>query len=129
MSHMSQLPSQPFSLPPAFITSFVRKCFTADLCLVDFTQALTALDYVRALETRRNRELTMALQRLHLNQRFLEQAEGEISPNPKISEWVLNMQDKERKVENLYTHVYIGLRRWVSTFDTPSHRIQMLTLP
>ncbi len=31
MTHISQLPSQPFSLPPSFIASFVRKCFTADL--------------------------------------------------------------------------------------------------
>lgn len=27
MAHISQLPSQPTSLPPSFITSFVRRCF------------------------------------------------------------------------------------------------------
>lgn len=113
MTHISRLPSQPFSLPPAFITSFVRRCFTAELALVDFTQALTALDYLKDLENRRKRELTLVLQRLGLDQGFVEQAKGEISKNEKISEWVSNMQNKELKVEGLYTPVYIGIRRWV----------------
>lgn len=115
MSHISRLPSQPFSLPPAFITSFVRRCFTDDLCLVDFTQALTALDYLKDLENRRKRELTLVLHRLGLGKDTLEQAGDAISrKHPRIAEWLLGMQTKERKVEALYTQVYIGLRRWVS---------------
>ena len=119
MTHISQLPSQPFSLPPAFITSFVRRCFTADLCLVDFTQALTALDYLKDLENRRKRELTHSLQRLGLDSAIVHQAGGEVSKNPRISEWVQGMREKERKVEALYTQVYIGLRRWVSILPNP----------
>ena len=115
MSHISRLPSQPFSLPPAFITSFVRRCFTDDLCLVDFTQALTALDYLKDLENRRKRELTLVLHRLGMGKDTLEQGGDAISrKHPKIAEWLLGMQTKERKVEALYTQVYIGLRRWVS---------------
>ena len=113
MEHISQLPSQPFSLPPAFITSFVRRCFTEDLCMVDFTQALTAMDYLKDIETRRRRELSMALQRLGLDKAVVDQHTGNISRDPRISDWVKSMQDKERKVEALYTQVYIGLRRWV----------------
>jgi len=113
MTHISKLPSQPFSLPPNFITSFVRRCFTTELCLVDFTQALTAMDYLKDLENRRKRELTLALQRLDLDQNLVDQSRGEISKNSGISEWVQSMRDKERKVEALYTSVYIGLRRWV----------------
>ena len=113
MTHISRLPSQPFSLPPAFITSFVRRCFTEELSLVDFTQALTALDYLKDLENRRKREFSLVLQRLGLDPRLLEQTRREISRNGKISEWVENMQEKERKVEQLYTQVYIGIRRWV----------------
>ena len=118
MSHISQLPSQPFSLPPSFITSFVRRCFTADLCLVDFTQALTALDYLKDLENRRKRELTQVLQRLGVDKETLVPMESDkrIS-NPKILEWMTQMQDKERKVEALYTQVYLGLRRWVGITD------------
>ena len=113
MTHISKLPSQPFSLPPSFITSFVRRCFTTDLCLVDFTQALTAMDYLKDLENRRRRELTLALQRLELDQDLIDQPRGDISKNARISDWVQSMRDKERKVEALYTQVYIGLRRWV----------------
>ncbi|KAL8946518.1 MAG: hypothetical protein Q9222_007096 [Ikaeria aurantiellina] len=113
MNHISQLPSQPFSLPPAFITSFVRRCFTVDLCLIDFTQALTALDYLKDLEGRRKREITLALQRLGLDRDSIGKSEEELRDSrPRITEWVRGMQEKERKVESLYTHVYLGLRRW-----------------
>lgn len=115
MTHISRLPSQPFSLPPAFITSFVRRCFTDDLCLVDFTQALTALDYLKDLENRRKRELTLVLHRLGLGKDTLQQAGDAISQrHPRIAEWLLGMKTKEKKVEALYTQVYLGLRRWVS---------------
>ncbi|KAI4161028.1 MAG: hypothetical protein LQ342_005191 [Letrouitia transgressa] len=112
MTHISHLPSQPFSLPPAFITSFVRRCFTTDLCLVDFTQALTALDYLKDLDSRRKRELSLALQRLGFDGESAQGSEDELSRKPRVAEWVLAMQEKERKVEALYTQVYLGLRRW-----------------
>ncbi|KAL8663866.1 MAG: hypothetical protein Q9202_003552 [Teloschistes flavicans] len=113
MNHITQLPSQPFSLPPAFITSFVRRCFTADLCLVDFTQALTALDYLKDLENRRKKELRLAIERLGLDRDSLGDSEADLNKNhPRITEWAQGMQEKEKKVESLYTHVYLGLRRW-----------------
>lgn len=121
MTHISRLPSQPFSLPPAFITSFVRRCFTDDLCLVDFTQALTALDYLKDLENRRKRELTLVLHRLGLDKDTLEQAGDAISQrHPRIAEWLLGMKTKEKKVEAFYTQVYLGLRRWVSIREPPA---------
>lgn len=114
MNHISQLPSQPFSLPPTFITSFVRRCFTEDLCSIDFTQALTALDYLKDLENRRKRELALAFQRLGLDKKSLgDLAEDLRNNHPRIAEWAQGMEEKERKVESLYTHVYLGLRRWV----------------
>ncbi|KAL8805587.1 MAG: hypothetical protein Q9182_001852 [Xanthomendoza sp. 2 TL-2023] len=113
MNHISQLPSQPFSLPPAFITSFVRRCFTEDLCLVDFTQALTALDYLKDLENRRKRELLLAFQRLGLDRNSVRESARDLSSShPRITEWIQAMEEKEKKVESLYTHVYLGLRRW-----------------
>ena len=115
MEHVSYLPSQPFSLPPSFITSFVRRCFTDDLCQVDFTQALTALDYLKDLETRRKRELAQALQRLGIHGSRMNEERKELEKyHQGIAEWIATMEDKERKVEALYTQVYIGLRRWVS---------------
>ena len=81
--------------------------------MVDFTQALTAMDYLKDLDNRRKRELGAALQRLGLDKGLLDQQSGDVSRDPRISEWVKTMQDKDRKVEALYTQVYIGLRRWV----------------
>ena len=127
MTHIGNLPSQPFSLPPSFITSFVRRCFPAELCQVDFTQALTALDYLKDLENRRKRELSVALQRLGLDAAIVEQSGGKISKNGKLSDWVLSMQGKEKKVEALYSQVYIGLRRWVWTLPTPQTNLESLT--
>lgn len=128
MTHISQLPSQPFSLPPAFITSFVRRCFPADLCQVDFTQALTALDYLKDLETRRKREFVSVLQRLGVDKEALDQGGEDLSgKNPKLSEWISGMQEKEKRVEALYTQVYIGLRRWVNTrFNLPKETLWLM---
>ena len=114
MTYISQLPAQSFSLPPTFVASFVRRCFPEDICLVDFTQALTALDYLKDLETRRKRELTLAIQRLGVDKGTLDRS-GPASniKSPKVLEWVLDMQAKEKKIEAYYTQMYIGLRRWV----------------
>ena len=114
MEQISFLPSQPFSLPPSFITSFVRRCFTEDLCLVDFTQALTALDYLKDLENRRKRELSAALHRLGIDKETFGKEREKLNERyPGLTEWVLSMEEKEKRVEALYTQVYIGLRRWV----------------
>lgn len=114
MTYISQLPMQSFSLPPAFVTSFVRRCFPEDICLVDFTQALTALDYLKDLETRRKRELSLAIQRLGIDVAALDRiGDASAKNSPKLIEWVLDMQAKEKKTEAYYTQMYIGLRRWV----------------
>ncbi|KAL9000817.1 MAG: hypothetical protein Q9169_000571 [Polycauliona sp. 2 TL-2023] len=112
MNHISQLPSQPFSLPPTFITSFVRRCFTEDLCLIDFTQALTALDYLKDLENRRKRELALTLQRLGLDKNSLGEFAEDFSTNhPRIAEWAQEMEERDKKVESLYTHTLINEMR------------------
>ena len=115
MTQISQLPSQPCSLPPSFITSFVRRCFPFEIAAVDFAQALTALDYLRDLETRRKREIGSALRRLGIDSSTLGKEGDEISKKfPGVVSWVRAVEDKEKTVEALYTQVYLGLRRWVS---------------
>ena len=127
MDHISQLPSQPFSLPPTFITSFVRRCFTEDLCMVDFTQALTAMDYLKDLETRRRRDLSKALQNLGLDKSVVDERNGQSDiMNPRMADWLNTMKDKNKKVEALYTQVYIGLRRWVCLPSLCSSSIHLL---
>lgn len=115
MTHISKLPAQPFSLPPSFITSFVGRCFPPELVHVDFTQALTALDYLKDLESRRRNKLKLALQRLGVEKKSAsETGEDVMRRFPKVAEWITSMQEKERKVDAMYSQVYIGLRRWVS---------------
>jgi hypothetical protein len=115
MDQLSQLPSHPSSLPPAFVTSFVNKCFPVELDFVDFPQSLTALDYLKDLEMRRRKEIAHSFRTLNLDQ-------SNLSPemlldlrgwNPAIADWVESLEAKLKKVEALYTSVYISLRRWV----------------
>lgn len=112
MSHIAQQPSQPQSLPPSFITSFVRRCFSTDLTQVDFPQALTALDYLKDLETRRRNEIVAALTYLGVEKPDMQNRDKIAKDYPNAFKWIEEMELKERKVEMLYTHVYLGLRRW-----------------
>ncbi|KAL9085627.1 MAG: hypothetical protein Q9165_007528 [Trypethelium subeluteriae] len=128
LSQISHLPSQPCSLPPSFINSFVRRCFTAELEAVDFPQALTALDYLKDLEHRRRRESTNAFRRLGLDPANLDDELEKVAHEyPGVTSWVRSIKDKEKKVEALYTQIYIGLRRWVSHQPLPLFSPQSIT--
>ncbi|KAK3114447.1 hypothetical protein LTR53_007259 [Teratosphaeriaceae sp. CCFEE 6253] len=114
MAQISQLPNQPSSLPPSFITSFVQRCFPSNLVCVDFPQALTGLDYLKDLETRRRREVAGAMSRLAIDRTTLELDGDSLSDRyPGVKQWVTDINDKECKVEALYTQVYVALRRWI----------------
>ncbi|KAL4872391.1 hypothetical protein BDV12DRAFT_142858 [Aspergillus spectabilis] len=109
---ISRLPSQPCSLPPSFVTSFLRRCFAPQLEDVDFPQALTGLDYLRDLETRRKKEVASALQRLGLQPDSATQDPEFAKKYPGVMTWIESIKAKSFKVEALYTQIYIGLRRW-----------------
>ncbi len=112
MQHISQVPSQPASLPPSFITSFVRRSFPRELDQVDFPQALTAMDYLKDLEVRRRREVVAALDKLGIDQEDISRRDKLAQKYPGVLRWVMDIEERERKVEALYTQVYLGLRRW-----------------
>lgn len=121
MAQMAALPTQPPSLPPSFIMTFTRKCFAQDLLHVDFPQALAGLDYLKDLEMRRRRDVGAALERLDINRDTLGTAEDDLSRRfPGVLEWFRSVEEKERKIEALYTQLYVGLRRWVSAYSTHS---------
>ncbi|KAJ5266750.1 hypothetical protein N7478_009558 [Penicillium angulare] len=116
---ISRLPSQPCSLPPAFLCSFLRRCFTEHLESVDFPQALTALDYLKDLECRWKKEIANAVQRLNIDR---EDAQDPLHSElgmkyPGVMAWLQNMNAKARTLEALYTQVYVGLRRWTLIND------------
>ncbi|KAI1917350.1 hypothetical protein LOZ12_006205 [Ophidiomyces ophidiicola] len=111
MSQIAQLPSQPCSLPPSFITSFVRRCFPPIVEEVDFPQSLTALDYLRDLENRRRKGVMEALSRLGIS--GAEGEKEELSRRyPGVLAWVDSVEAKERVAVALYTQVYLRLRHW-----------------
>lgn len=112
MTHLSQLPSQPTSLPPSFITSFVRRCLPPELDQVDFPQALTAMDYLKDLEVRRRREVVAAFEKLGIDREDIGYRDKLARKYPGVLKWVTDIEERERKVQHLYTHVYLGLRRW-----------------
>ena len=115
MDQISQLPSHPSSLPPSFVTSFVNRCFPVELEVVDFPQSLTALDYLKDLETRRRKEIAHSFRTLNLDQSNLnsEKMHDLRSWNPAVADWVESLEAKLRRVDALYSNVYISLRRWV----------------
>lgn len=114
MSQLLQSSHQHPALPPSFITTFVQKCFDSDLTRVDFTQALTGLDYLKDLETRRRRDVAEAMNRLGIDRDTLDQDAPALSIQfPGLLPWVRSIEDKERKIENYYTHLFVGLRRWI----------------
>ena len=126
MAHLANLPAQPLSLPPKFITDFVRRCFSENLVTVDFVQALTGMDYLRDLEMRRRREFAGVLKRLGLDGNIASvEGDGRSSSERVLEAWVMEMNSKSRNVESLYSQCYVGLRRWVSV--PPSFRASSWT--
>ncbi|KAJ6092552.1 hypothetical protein N7486_007841 [Penicillium sp. IBT 16267x] len=111
---ISRLPSQPCTLPPAFLISFLRRVWIADLDQVDFPQALTALDYLRDLDARWKKEMYNAIQRLGISRADVEDPvhSGLALNYPGVMSWLETMKSKGRYMEALYTQIYVGLRRW-----------------
>ena len=78
---------------------------------MDFPQALTALDYLKDLEFRRRRDHEAALSRLGISAADLtNQLEGF---HTCIKDWAGHAETHERKIEALYSNLYVALRRWV----------------
>ncbi|KAJ5933376.1 hypothetical protein N7454_005705 [Penicillium verhagenii] len=107
-------PRSPAPSPPAFLVSFLRRVWVADLDLVDFPQALTALDYLKDLQCRWTKELLNVTQRLNITRADVEDPlqSGLALNYPGVISWLEAMKSKGRYMEALYTQIYVGLRRW-----------------
>lgn len=112
---VSELPSQPCSLPPSFIISFVRRCFCLELHNVDFAQALTSLDYLKDLQGRWKKEIDSAFCRLNVTaQDARDPRNSEVARKyPGVMEWYTEVSQKARMIDFLYTQIYLGMRRWI----------------
>lgn len=119
------------SLPPSFITSFLHKVFPIQLECVDFPQALTALDYLKDLETRRRKELAHALRHLGIDRSVLEhrgKPEDLAKWYPEVADFLQSLQDREKRADTLYTQLFVALRRWVSAYDSNSQLKSLISL-
>jgi hypothetical protein len=118
MDQIAQLPQQPASLPPAFVTEFLKRIFTEMLEMVEFPQALTALDYLKDLEGRRRKEIAFSLKHHGVDRNALDSAQGVddlVAWYPAVGQWVRGLESKEKRADALYTQLYVSLRRWVCT--------------
>ncbi|KAL1959821.1 hypothetical protein VTO42DRAFT_966 [Malbranchea cinnamomea] len=111
MSQIAQRPHHPGSLPPSFVTSFVLRGFPADIDRVEFAQALTALDYLKDLETTRRTKYSAALAKLGVSEHD-EHDDDLVRRYPGVAEWVVSIKRKNRLALALYTQVYLRLRHW-----------------
>jgi hypothetical protein len=115
MAQINAASNQPLSLPPSFIIQFLQRCFPPQLHYVDFPQALTGLDYLKDLETRRRREIAAAMDRLGIDTEMLynEDTANLSNAYPGVLQWLKSIEEREAVVDALYTQIYIGLRRWI----------------
>jgi hypothetical protein len=75
---------------------------------------LTALDYLRDLENRRKKEMIAAFERVHIHPETYEQDMETMAERfPGIALWVRNVEGKNKKAQNYYAQVWLGVRRWI----------------
>jgi hypothetical protein len=113
MDQIAQMPAQPASLPPAFVTSFLNRCFPIVLEQVDFPQSLTALDYLKDLESRRRKEVAFALSHHGIDPSAASSSAQLAEYYPHLSHFLINLQTKQKRADALYTQLYVALRRWI----------------
>jgi len=120
MNQLKSLPTRTSSLPPTFINSYVSRIFCPDFSVIDWNQALTALDYLKDLETRRRKETYAAFERLGIHQETWATDMAYIAEKfPGIALWINNIEGKNKKAETFYGVIWINLRRWVSGSPWP----------
>ena len=120
MAEIASRPSQPCSLPPSFITSFVRGSLCADLDQVQFEQAMTALDYLKDLEKTRQKNYVDALAKLGVSDQ--DDENGDLSARyPGVAKWLREIKKMDRLALALYTQVYLRVRHWVRMTQVQSY--------
>ncbi|KAF1945639.1 hypothetical protein EJ02DRAFT_34946 [Clathrospora elynae] len=114
MNQLKALPTRTSALPPAFIVNFVTRTFMPSPADVDWNQALTALDYLKDLETRRRREMAKAFEALTVHRDTWDIDMASVAERaPGIALWINNLEGKNKKAESYYAQIWLGLRRWI----------------
>ncbi|KAA8566188.1 hypothetical protein EYC84_008790 [Monilinia fructicola] len=97
-------------LPPEFIRKWcLDKVFTKVEELVDFSQALTGIDYLQDLECRRREALREVALRLKIEKNNWRKV---LSSDPDAKKWVEDIQAQETIIEGFYATCFVDLRIW-----------------
>ncbi|KAB8293355.1 hypothetical protein EYC80_007677 [Monilinia laxa] len=97
-------------LPPEFIRKWcLDKVFTKVEELVDFSQALTGIDYLQDLECRRREALREVALRLKIEKNNWRKV---LSSDPDAKKWVDDIQAQETIIEGFYATFFVDLRIW-----------------
>ena len=100
-------------LPPSLAAYFVRRIFSQDLCLVDFSQALKAIHHIDALDDQRRHDFRKKLQPFQAHVENVSKLSATTSSPPlSVQSHLLEIG---KQTDATYVEVYIGLRRWVWT--------------
>ncbi|KAK7712913.1 hypothetical protein SLS57_007657 [Botryosphaeria dothidea] len=111
-TEMSQLPLQRTSLPYVFVRKFVKETFCQEeLGRVNFSQALTALDYLKDIELRRQKMVQDMWQRVDIE--TWESIEEKVSRDEAIIKLFNILNRKEKYLGELYAWLYVHLRQWI----------------
>ncbi|RAL62066.1 hypothetical protein DID88_002552 [Monilinia fructigena] len=97
-------------LPPEFIRKWcLDKVFTKVEELVDFSQALTGIDYLQDLECMRRETLREVALRLKIEKNNWRKV---LSSDPDAKKWVEDIQAQETIIEGFYATCFVDLRIW-----------------
>ncbi|EPE24971.1 hypothetical protein GLAREA_11552 [Glarea lozoyensis ATCC 20868] len=103
--------------PVQFILHVCRHVFAKEYQSVDFTQALTCIDYLRDLECTRRSALRDAALRLGIergNWRTI------LADEPEAYHWVSAVQKQELVIEASYAAIFLDLRIWTMIYELKS---------
>lgn len=111
-TEFSQLPLQRTSLPYSFVKKFVRETFgSSHLDAVNFSQALTALDYLKDIEMRRTKSIKDMWTRIDLD--TWESIDEKVSRDEAVIKIFNHVNRLEKAADDMYAWLYVHLRQWI----------------
>ncbi|KAK7532531.1 hypothetical protein IWX49DRAFT_511844 [Phyllosticta citricarpa] len=111
-TEISQLPLQRTSLPYSFVKKFVKETFgSKDVNAVNFSQALTALDYLKDIEMRRTKSIKDMWSRIDLD--TWESIEEKVSRDEAVIKIFNDVNRLEKAADEMYAWLYVHLRQWI----------------
>ncbi|KAL2063978.1 hypothetical protein VTL71DRAFT_4472 [Oculimacula yallundae] len=104
---------RPKGLPAHFVRRYcLEQVFVPEFTDVNFDHALTALDYLRDLESTRRNAMREAALKLNITEQNWRRV---LWGNQTAMKWVEQTQGNELRIETMYANLFIDLRIWTMT--------------